>query len=403
MRVGRIHGRLLPADGAEVPETTPLPIARTAPEQSNTSIIFGWQVLMKMFRRLEEGPNPDVEVGSVLTARGFTRVPPLVGALSYERPSAEPASVAMFQRFFHNQGNGWRVTIDEMARYFDRVRTLRPEQTLDEPTVADVVGAYLSTAELLGRRTGELHASLAADTDDAAFAPEPVTRQDLRGLMTAMSQRAGEQLRLLEAALPTLDPATQRPLAEDVLSRRQELLERFEELRTVDSPAPGHRGGGGGLRIRCHGDYHLGQVLITEADIMIIDFEGEPARPLAERRAKVSPLRDVAGMLRSFSYAAATALEAAALSRPDDRARLAPWADTWERLSSNAFRRGYMGTAGEGSFLPSLPDDVSTLLQAFVMDKALYELGYELNNRPDWVQIPLRGLLSLAGAGGPVA
>jgi len=357
---------------------------------------------MKLFRRLEAGPNPDVEVGRVLTTGGFARVPPLLGDLSYERPQEEPASVAMFQKFFHNQGNGWRVTVDELGRYFDQVRTLRHDQAADHATAAELAGGSLSTAELLGRRTGELHGALAAETNDPAFAPERVTTQDLRHLMTTMYQRAAEQLRLLETVLPTLPAAaigpTTRALAEEVLARRPELLERFEELRTVNSPAPGQRRGGGGLRIRCHGDYHLGQVLITEADVMIIDFEGEPARPLAERRAKMPPLRDVAGMLRSFSYAAATALEAASLNRPDDRARLAPWADAWEQVSSGAFLRGYMSTAGEGSFLPSRTDDAETLLQAFVVDKALYELGYELNNRPDWIHIPLRGLLALADA-----
>jgi maltose alpha-D-glucosyltransferase/alpha-amylase len=150
-----------------------------------------------------------------------------------------------------------------------------------------------------------------------------------------------------------------------------------------------------GARIRCHGDYHLGQVLVTEGDIVIIDFEGEPARPIAERRAKNSPLRDVAGMLRSFSYAALAGLGAATKTRPEDVERLAPWADLWEVWVGAVFLRAYLLATRGAGFLPSESDDVDALLQGFVVDKALYELGYELNNRPDWVHIPLAGLLRL--------
>jgi maltose alpha-D-glucosyltransferase/alpha-amylase len=151
----------------------------------------------------------------------------------------------------------------------------------------------------------------------------------------------------------------------------------------------------GGGRIRCHGDYHLGQVLVTEGDVVIIDFEGEPARPLAERRAKASPLRDVAGMLRSFSYAALTGLGAATQTRPEDVERLAPWAELWETWVGAVFLRAYLAATRGAAFLPPDVDDLETLLQAFILDKALYELGYELNNRPDWVHIPLTGLRRL--------
>jgi maltose alpha-D-glucosyltransferase/alpha-amylase len=390
MRTGQLRGNVLAASGSELAAMPVTPIARTGPDQSNTSVIFGWRLLMKMFRHIEEGANPDVEIGRFLTERRFSRVPPLLGEVSYERPEEAPASVFMFQRFIANQGNGWSVTIDELGRYFERVLTVRVDETAVASLARDVVTGYLATAETLGRRTGELHAELSSEPADPSFAPERITPPDMRALMTAMYQRAGEQLRLLAKALPSL-PSTShgtspRALAEEVLAHRQQLLDRFESLRRVS----------GGLRIRCHGDYHLGQVLITEGDIVILDFEGEPARPLAERRAKMPPLRDVAGMLRSFSYAALTGLEAATVTRPDDRTRLAPWADAWERLAGEAFLGGYMETARGAAFLPSRPDDVETVLQAFVLDKAMYELGYELNNRPDWVHIPLRGLLALA-------
>jgi maltose alpha-D-glucosyltransferase/alpha-amylase len=386
MRTGRVYATA-PAAAADEPLATPPVIARTAPDQSNTSVIFDWRMLMKIFRRLEPGPNPDVEIGHFLTGRGFTRVPPLVGDVSYQHASEEPASVLMLQKFVHNQGNGWQVTIEGLSRYFDYVRTRPHVDTANLPDSApdDAVLSYLAVAGLVGRRTGELHTQLASGADDAAFSPEPMTSQDLRSLTTAMGQRAREQLQLLETAMPTLSDEHQA-LAGDLLARRGALLDRFEALGDVN---------GGGLRIRCHGDYHLGQILITERDIVILDFEGEPARPIAERRLKSSPLRDVAGMLRSFSYAALTGLSAAAATLPDNPERLTPSADAWERWAADAFLRAYMDTARTASFLPARADDLETLLQAFVLDKALYELGYELNSRPDWVHIPLRGLLRI--------
>jgi maltose alpha-D-glucosyltransferase/alpha-amylase len=176
-----------------------------------------------------------------------------------------------------------------------------------------------------------------------------------------------------------------RGLASDVLGRREDLVHQFDELRHVRQ---------GGRRIRCHGDYHLGQVLVSQGDIVILDFEGEPARPLAERRLKTSPLRDVAGMFRSFSYAAMTGLNVAAMTRPDDRERLAPWADFWETWASAVFLRAYL-KAAPADVLPPSRTARDVLLHAFVADKALYELGYELNSRPEWVHIPLSGLLRI--------
>jgi maltose alpha-D-glucosyltransferase/alpha-amylase len=171
-----------------------------------------------------------------------------------------------------------------------------------------------------------------------------------------------------------------------VLARRGDIVQRFTDVRQVSSPSS---------RIRCHGDYHLGQVLVSEGDVVILDFEGEPARPLAERRAKCSPLRDVAGMLRSFSYAVLTGLGAATATRPEDLERLTPWAEYWERWIGAVFLKAYLGAARGSHLLPSAFEDLDVLLQAFILDKALYELGYELNNRPDWVHIPLTGLLRL--------
>jgi maltose alpha-D-glucosyltransferase/alpha-amylase len=246
------------------------------------------------------------------------------------------------------------------------------------------VRAYLATAQIIGRRTGELHLTL-ADSAEPEFAPEPLSRADISRLASDLRRHAIEQLRMLRTTLPSID-ANRRGLAEQVLDLERRLQQHFDRLDALTD---------GGQRIRVHGDYHLGQVLVTEGDIVIIDFEGEPARTLAERRAKASPLRDVAGMLRSFGYAAAIGLAAATLHRAEDRDRLAPWAAYWEQWVSAVFLRAYRTAIRDAVFVPDRDDARALLLRTFEIDKALYELGYELNNRPEWVHVPLEGLLQL--------
>jgi maltose alpha-D-glucosyltransferase / alpha-amylase len=385
------------------------PITRSAPDQSNTSVVYGRRLIMKLFRRVEPGPNPDVEISRFLVDRHFTRVPPLRGTIEYTHNAEPTMSLAMVQEFVRNEGNGWDVTIEELGRYFER-RLGRPLSTLTaddaydwvrspageaRQEVRDAIGTYLTTAEALGRRTGELHVALAsASPDNAAFAPERQTAADVRDIVASMQEHAREQLDLLERSLDRFDER-KRVMADVVLTHRAALLRQFEELlERTDSPA--RRSGEADIvAIRTHGDYHLGQVLVSEGDIFILDFEGEPARPLAQRRRKQSPLRDVAGMLRSFSYAALTALGAATQHRPEDYERLAPWAEFWEMWVSAAFLRAYLTAAQGTSLLPSRRDDLELILRTFVVDKAIYELAYELNNRPDWVHIPLLGLQKL--------
>jgi maltose alpha-D-glucosyltransferase/alpha-amylase len=358
---------------------------RSAPDQSNTSVLFDKRVIMKMFRRIEPGLNPDLEIGEFLAQRRFARVPPMLGSLSYSRGADEPAAVAMLQTYVFNQGNAWEVTIGELGRYFERTLGLPAPQVShadarawtfgrdgDPPAaIAEAIGVYLMTAEVLGRRTGELHLRLAdASPNETAFAPEPMTADDVRAMTRAMQSHAGERIKELAASLDRLD-RPRREMAQQVLAR-------------------------------CHGDYHLGQLLVTEGDVVFLDFEGEPARPLAERRAKWSPLRDVAGMLRSFSYAALAGLGAATATRHEDLERLAPWADAWETWASAVYLRAYLLATMGGGFLPPHRADFEALLRIFMLDKALYELGYELNNRPDWVHVPLAGLLKATPISTPV-
>ncbi len=416
MRRGVLQADNLALTPQSAPADTLVPMSRTPADQSNTSILFDKRLVMKVFRRLEAGTNPDVEIGGYLTERGFDRIPPLVGLISYVPgpkgpglPSADvgrvlsdppemPASIAMLQEYVWNQGNGWDVTVEELRRYFEFVIGLPMPldataqdadnwafgRIADAPTsVAEVIRGYLATAEIIGRRTGEMHVALGSG-DEPAFAAEPLTREDLRHTVEMMRRRAEEHLNLLEHTLPRLEDRVREP-ARQLLERRDALLQQFEDLRNV---------GGESARIRCHGDYHLGQVLVTEGDVVIIDFEGEPSRSLEERRTKSSPLRDVAGMLRSFSYAALTAISIVTQTRPDDEKRLGPWADFWQLWVSAAFLRSYLNATRGADFLPS-PHDLDVLLRAHVLDKALYELAYELNTRPSWVHIPLTGVLQM--------
>jgi maltose alpha-D-glucosyltransferase/alpha-amylase len=247
------------------------------------------------------------------------------------------------------------------------------------------VGPYLDAAALLGRRTAELHVALASPTQDPAFMPEPLSSRDIDRLRDDLILHAGSAFDALKENVARLpDGVLER--AGLVLSRRSLVLDRFRQLSARQTDA---------LRTRIHGDYHLGQVLRSKGDFVILDFEGEPARPLAERRTKQSPLKDVAGMLRSFSYAAFSALMKYSSRRPEDFHRLEPWARLWEQSVSSAFLRTYCEFAKGVPVIPSEPLLFQQLLEAYVIDKALYELVYELNNRPNWVLIPLTGILGL--------
>ena len=330
-------------------------------------------------------------------------MPALVGALEYRGRKWEGLSLAMASGFVAGAKDAWLVTLDALGRYYERAGALSARgeappafgghgARVTEPEapeeLQELVGTYLESARLLGERTAELHLALAADAEDPSFAPEPFTAHYVRGLFQSLRNLAMQNLRLLRKQLKSL-PAGVVPLAERVLGLEGDIVQRYRPLFEQRIAA---------RRIRVHGDYHLGQVLWTGKDFVILDFEGEPAVALSERRIKRSPLRDVAGMMRSFHYAAYAGLyqhvERGSLP-PENLTGFEPWARCWNRVVGGAFLRSYLGAMGSSEVLPSSTEHRQVMLQAYVLNKAVYELGYELNNRPDWLRIPLQGILEL--------
>lgn len=382
----------------------PLKVARSSADKSNTSILYGGRLILKLFRRLEEGPNPYFETCRYLTEETtYDRIPRLAGGMEYaERAGAGASTLAVLQEWVANQGDGWKSTLEELGRYYEQASLVREEPEdlstdgrslveladMEIPASArDRIGIYLDAAATLGRRTGEMHLALAAQTADPAFAPAPFAPSDAEKFLAALREHAARVFETLKASLPALaDDVVDR--AALVLSQRRRLIDRFRDLGQTDLKF---------VCIRLHGDYHLGQVLWVNNDFVLLGFEGESARPLEERRAKQPALKDVASMLRSFSYAVYAGLLNYTSRRAEEYDRLLPWAAFWEKWVSVAFLRAYLETTRGAAFLPGDPRQLRQLLDAFLLDKALNELTYELNNRPSWVRIPLRGILAFTG------
>jgi maltose alpha-D-glucosyltransferase/alpha-amylase len=359
------------------------PIRPSSAQGSNTAVVVGQQMFLKFYRRQNAGISPEIEIGRFLTeVAAFPHCVPVAGFVEHIDAEGTATALALLQGYVANQGDGWTYTVDYLQRFL--------ENSLSAPVATDAEhhGAYLALIATLGRRTAELHRALATPTADPAFAAEPLERHDLTACTRTVADEAIATLARLEALLANQSPAVQAAGA-TLLARRQELLDQIE----AELPDQG-----ASLKIRHHGDYHLGQVLLALNDFVIIDFEGEPNRPLAERRAKRSPLRDLAGMLRSFDYAARTALERAAGGSPKDSATLELAADTWRRATAEAFLESYAANVADsglyGDWLAA-----RRLLKLFVLEKACYELRYELDHRPDRAHLPILGLLaSLDGA-----
>ena len=370
-------------------------------EQSNTSIIYRGEFILKLFRKLEAGINPDIEIGTFLTQHGFAHTPAALGSMQL-RPKDDDFvyAAAILQKFVPNQGDAWKYTLDSLADFFPKVLSLEAEppalsghplEQMETPiptAFRSLLGPYLESAELLGRRTAQMHAALAGDPGNPDFAPEPVDEQNRAQLREELTSQADVAFRFLRETAATLAGSAADD-ARELLRREPEIYTRL--LAIEDQPIQA-------VRIRHHGDYHLGQVLFTGTDFMIIDFEGEPARTLAERRRKALALRDVAGMLRSFQYAAYAVLFGQVPGvplEPESVQRIESWAGSWNAAVSRAYLKAYFEEAGTRTFVPRAQQERRLLLDAFLLQKALYEVAYELNNRPDWVRIPLRGILTL--------
>ena len=371
-------------------------------EQSNTSVAYGDRVLLKMYRRLETGINPDLEIGRILTTMNFLHSPPLAGSLEYVRANNETVTVAILQGFVHNQGDAWSYTREAFDQYVERCRAqptgrehglafagpfLETAQGNIPAFARELIGPYLESASKLGQRTAELHVALANARGNPELMPEPFSLEYRRSRYESIGRLVSQTCSLLRSRLNDLPPFTEQE-ARRVLNDEFLIQNRFRAFFELETPA---------LRIRCHGDYHLGQVLWTGRDFLITDFEGEPARPLSERRTKHSPIMDVAGMLRSFYYAAYASLwhQQLDLHAEDVGTSLEPWIRFWYGWVSVAFLKSYLRTSESASFWPGTQSELRVLLDAHLLEKAVYEIGYELNNRPDWVRIPIRGVLDI--------
>jgi maltose alpha-D-glucosyltransferase/alpha-amylase len=369
-------------------------------EENDTSLAFGHRLFLKVFRHIVDGVNPELEVNRFLAEKAsFPHVPPFAGAVEYHNGQQEPRTLAVLQGYVPNEGDAWHYTLDALGHYFEQVLTLPPpdaalvaphKHVLDlaaapvPPEVLEMIGPYYSSAELLGRRTGELHAALTAPVGDPDFAPEPFTTLYQRSLYQSIRTQVRQAFELLRRQLKELPDADQFD-AKEVLKGEDDLLQRLRLIYERKVTAQ---------RIRCHGDYHLGQVLYTGRDFMILDLEGDPVRSLSDRRRKRTPLRDVAGMLRSFHFATASAMRKGRI-RPEDLLPLVPWARLWYWWVAAAFVRSYLDVAMRGDFLPKAHEELKVLLDYSLIKRAVNELRSELTNHSQRVKIPLQALLHL--------
>jgi maltose alpha-D-glucosyltransferase / alpha-amylase len=391
-------------------------------EHSNTSAGYGDRFAIKLLRKVEEGTNPELEIGRFLTDRNsIQHYAPIAGALEYRTEGQEAIAVGILQKLIPDSRDAWSYTLDVLRDYFEQAMAVEakyagenlstsPENYLPNAVAAkmqqnstslvsdlsleipelvrELIGPYLASAQLLGQRTAELHLALAADTENPDFAPESFTSFYQRSIYQYMRNLAGRTLLLLKKHLSKLPPETQK-LGQHLLNREGLLMERFKSVLNLKITAQ---------RIRCHGDFHFGKVLYTGKDFVIIDFGGERNRPLSERRMKRSPLRDVAGMLQSFSYAVTLALRNEVESgtiRPENLAEMQQWANVWHRWVSLTLVNSYLSTAADANFLPKSAPELEALLNAYILEKAVSELAYELNYRLDWAEIPLQRILQL--------
>lgn len=365
-------------------------------EQSNSAIRYGERLFMKVYRKLEAGLNPDAEILAFLTQEtSFKRAPRYAGEIRFREGASETA-IALLQTFAKNKCSAWELAFEQARRFYDKIAREQESPLLSSPSffseldapplpvVKRNAGEFLRLAALLGKRTAELHLALAS-SNRAAFKPEPLSSENQARIQAELRAEANATLKLLQEKCVDLAPDA-KPYAERILSHRKTIASRLNALMRAPINA---------RKIRVHGDYHLGQVLFAGNDFIIIDFEGEPMRPIDERRAKRPAFQDLAGMIRSFHYAAHAALLQDSSRSKEDLTRLTTFGELWFHETSRAFLKAYLRVAGDAPFVPKSLDERERLLRSFLLAKALYELRYELNNRPDWVRIPLRGVAQI--------
>jgi len=382
-----------------------VPATPVGAEQTNSSVVIGDRGIYKFIRRFEPGVNPGVELGRFLGERAhFERTPRVIGSVEYQRatPIAEPATVAILEEYVANEGDGWSYLVDALAHALEEfLATSHTETSVAEaaPRLLEVpgrvlapghplVGPHLEWVSLLGRRTAELHQTLASDTVDPDMAPEPLTAMDRRAMFHGariLTRRAFRQAAALKDG---------SALLEELLDREAEIIARLRAFVSLPMEAD---------RIRCHGDFHLGQVLWTGKDFVFIDFEGEPTRPLSQRRLKRPAAADVAGMVRSFHYVSrVAAIQVTRDLRGSvanvEPARLESWLTLWYRWVAGTFLGAHLEGSKGGRYLPADRAELARLLDFFLLEKGVYELSYEANSRPDWVDVPAKGILDMLTA-----
>jgi maltose alpha-D-glucosyltransferase/alpha-amylase len=381
----------------------PLASRLISADQSNTAILYDQRFFFKIYRSLEEGYNPELELLKFLTEHTkFEHFPTYAGSIEYRAAGKEPVSLGVLVKYVPNEGNAWEFTQTSIDQYFEKIvsrkEELRPliekvehldELNHDGELMHELTGHFfLEMIELMGRRTAEMHLALASNKTDKAFKPEAFSLLYQKSMYQSFRTTVKRTFSSLKSSKRKLDSEIQDLIGEVV--RDEDLLlkhiKQSLEKKKITSE-----------KIRVHGDYHLGQVLFTGKDFIIIDFEGEPIRSLTARKLKYCPFKDISGMLRSFHYAIYMGFFKHVSMLPEDRDFLAPWLEFWYEETSKKFVTSYLSTAAGASFIPDDPEQVDTLIDLFTIEKAIYETEYELNNRPDWLTIPLNGLKKLMG------
>jgi maltose alpha-D-glucosyltransferase/alpha-amylase len=351
-------------------------------EQSNSTALVDSDYVVKVYRKLETGVNPEIEIGRFLTeVAGFANTPALLGSVELVEGDNRSA-VAIVHAFVQNQGDAWTVTSAYLDRFVDEQRLLAASE---HPGESEEQVPYLRYMSQIGRRVAEMHLALAARDEFADFAPEPSTPADVQLWTEGVMTRAERVFDALKQRRETIKEAD-RLLVDQLLAQRASLHERLSALLPPDVD---------GLNIRHHGDFHLGQILIVKDDIFIIDFEGEPRRPLSERRRKAPAARDVAGLIRSIDYSATAALERALKVAPDENGKLGAALAEWRERAATTFLAAYREIMTNQRLWPADPQAAERMLYFFLLEKAAYEIEYELAHRPEWLRVPLTGVLRI--------